>query len=82
VKAATQTGAKLPLIGASRRGVGILLLGLGGARQIRFAFTHRASFEIDLVSFVYQPVEDGVGQRGIADEVVPFFDGSSFSRGA
>jgi hypothetical protein len=37
-------------------------------------FAHGFSFEIDLVGVVHQPVEDGVGQGGIADEVVPLLD--------
>ena len=38
-------------------------------------FAHGFSFEIYLVSVVYEAVEDGIGQGGIADDVVPFFDG-------
>ena len=59
----------------SDAGVGVLLLGLGGVSQFRIAFAHGSPFEIDLVSVVYQPVEDGIGQGRIADELVPFFDG-------
>jgi hypothetical protein len=36
------------------------------------AFTHRfLRFEMDFVGIVHEPVEDGVGERRIADVVVP-----------
>ena len=37
-------------------------------------FAHRFSFEVDFVSVVDQTVEDGVGQSGIADHLMPMFD--------
>ena len=42
----------------------------------RIALSHRFSFlQVDLVRAVHEPVEDGVGQRRIADVVVPVLDG-------
>jgi len=38
------------------------------------AFAHGCSFESDLVSVVDEAIENGVGKRGIADEVVPFVE--------
>ncbi len=43
-------------------------------RQLCLVFPHGTPPEIDLVRVVYQPVEDGIGQRWIADEVMPFVD--------
>ncbi len=52
-----------------------MLLGLYGGCQLCSAFAHGVSLEIDLVGVVDQAVEDGVGQRGVSYEVVPFVDG-------
>ena len=38
-------------------------------------FSHGLSFEGDGVCVVNESVKNGVGQRGIADGVVPVFDG-------
>ena len=74
VKPATWTKAKLPPIFAARRGDCVLLFGLGGGCQLCSAFAHGVSLEIDLVGVVHQAVEDGVGEGGVADDVVPFVD--------
>ena len=47
--------------------VGLLIVCAG-------AFAHRFSLEMDLVGVVQEPVEDRVGERGIADVVVPEFE--------
>ena len=61
---------------SERRDAGFaLLLGTGGARQLCLAFSHGLSSQIDLVSVVYQPIQDGVSQRRIADDRMPFIDG-------
>ena len=39
------------------------------------AFSHGVSFEGDRVGVVDEPVEDGVGQRGFSDALVPEVDG-------
>ena len=52
-----------------------LLLGTGSARQLCLAFSHRFSSQIDLVSVVYQPIQDGVSKRRIADDRMPLVDG-------
>lgn len=38
-------------------------------------FSHGSSFQFDSVCIVYEPVEDGVGQRGVAHVVVPELEG-------
>jgi len=44
-------------------------VGAGGG-----AFTHRFSFEVELVGAVHEPVEDGVGEGRVAEVVVPMLD--------
>ena len=39
------------------------------------SFSHVFSFHVDRVGFVDQPIQDGVGQCGIADCGVPLVDG-------
>jgi hypothetical protein len=68
--------------GACRAGVGA-----GGAprpgpsrralrrRDERVVLAPRLAFELELVSVVDQAIEQGVGQRGVADRVVPGVDG-------
>ena len=53
---------------------GWTLLGGLGVSQV-FVFAHRFSAQSNLVSVVYQPVEDGVGKGGIADGGMPLLDG-------
>ncbi len=48
---------------------------MSSLRQLISAFSHRFSFQIDLVGVVYEAVEDGVGKGGIADPFVPVLDG-------
>ena len=55
---------------------GWTLLGGLGVSQV-FVFAHRFSAQSELVGVVYQPVEDGVGKRGIADGGVPLLDRGS-----
>src|SRR5262249_57058870 len=57
-------------------------LGFGGgrhwlwARAVRFRLTHRAlPLELEAVGVMHEPIEDGVGEGGFANEVVPGFDG-------
>ena len=38
-------------------------------------FSHRFSFEVDLVRAVHKSIHNGVGERRIADIVVPVLDG-------
>jgi len=40
-----------------------------------FLFSHRLSFQIDSVSIVNQPTQDGIGQGGIGDDFMPVIDG-------
>ena len=56
----------------SDAGFFLLLLDLCSVRQPCLAFTHGFSFQIDLVGVVDQAIEDGIGQRRIADHVMPF----------
>ena len=39
--------------------------------HLGFAFTHGLTFEIEFVGVVHQSVEDGVGQGGIAEVLMP-----------
>ncbi len=53
-----------------------MLIGGWGARQwLGLALAHGLPFEGDAVGVVHQPVEDGIGQRWIADERMPMLDG-------
>ena len=38
-------------------------------------FAHGISFQFDVMGIVYEPIEDGVGHGGIADNFVPAIDG-------
>ena len=58
----------------SDAGICCLLRG-GGGRQLRKAFSHGLSFQIDPVSVVYEAVEDGVAEGGVGDDLVPMIDG-------
>ena len=40
-----------------------------------FFLSHGFSFQGDLVGVVYESVQNGVGEGGIADGVVPVFEG-------
>ena len=44
-------------------------------RSSLLLFSHGGSFQFDSVCIVYEPVEDGVGQRGVAHVVVPEIEG-------
>ena len=48
------------------------VIGLG---QWRLHLSHRISFELEFVGVVDEPVEDGVGEGGVAEQVVPLLDG-------
>ena len=37
-------------------------------------FSHRFSFQVELVRAVHESVEDGVGEGRVPDDVVPVFD--------
>ena len=39
------------------------------------SFSHRFSFQVELVRAVHESVEDGVGEGRIPDDVVPVLDG-------
>ena len=52
-----------------------MLLRAGGSRQFTVAFSHGFTFEVDAVSVVYQAVENGIAEGGIADDVVSMIDG-------
>jgi len=41
----------------------------------REPFSHRVTFEHEFVSVVDQAIENRVGQRGIADRLMPMLDG-------
>ena len=47
------------------------MIGLG---QVVVFFSHGFSFQIERVGVVHEAVEDGIGECGIADDVVPLFD--------
>jgi len=51
-----------------------LLLRSCGARQLCLSFSHGFTPEIDLVSVVSQPIQNGIRQSGVTDDVVPFLD--------
>ena len=40
-----------------------------------FVFAHGLSYERDAIGVVHDAVEDGVGERGIAEKGVPLIDG-------
>ena len=48
------------------------MIGLG---QWRLCLSHRISLELEFVGVVDEPVEDGVGEGGVAEQVVPLLDG-------
>ena len=48
----------------------LLIGGIGG--QVWVVFAHGFSLEIDFVSVVHESVEDGIGESGFADVVMPF----------
>ena len=52
------------------RGLLNSLRALGGG-QFLLGFTHRFALECDLVGVMHEPVEDGIGEGGIADGVMP-----------
>jgi hypothetical protein len=52
-----------------------LLLDGCGIRQFVVAFAHGLPLEVDPVGVVYEPVEDGVGEGGVADDLVSVLDG-------
>ena len=54
---------------------GWTLLGGVGVSQV-FVLSHRLSVQSNSVAVMHQPVEDGVGERGIADGGVPLVDGN------
>ena len=56
------------------------MVDIGSGSGLLFAcggpFAHRFfAFEVDLVGVMQEPVEDRVGERRIADVVVPQFEG-------
>jgi len=55
------------------RSSSLLLLRVGST--LRFHLPHGLSFEGEPVGAMDQPVEDGVGHRGIGDGAVPVLDG-------
>ena len=57
----------------SESGCGLFnqVFGLG---QGFVAFAHRTAFELEGISAVNEAVEDGIGERWIGDEVMPFTD--------
>ena len=62
-------------VGAKRRWWILVLSHSSEMRSRRLGFSHRLSLQADLVGVVDEAVEDGVGQGGIADVLVPVFDG-------
>jgi len=68
-KAATQSGARRPGFGAKRRGCQIDLRFLS-ASQFRLFFSHRLSFEVKFIDVVNEVVGNGLGQSGIANDLV------------
>lgn len=57
--------------------LGPLGLGVGGRGLwgVGFVLSHGASFELDAVSVVNDAVEDGIGQGGVADGLMPVLEG-------
>jgi|GEM_PF-2296257 len=57
----------------SDAGVGLwaVVIGLG---QRSVSFSHRFSFQVELVSAVHESVEDRIGQGRVADDGMPLFD--------
>ena len=51
-----------------------MLLRVGGGRQFRVTFSHGFAFQVDPVGGVHEPVEDGIGQGVIADDLMPVID--------
>ena len=51
----------------------VIMTLLGSSSSIFFLFSHGFSLEVNFVSIVHQAVEDGIGEGGVADAVVPFF---------
>ncbi|MFT4585323.1 MAG: hypothetical protein ACI915_004544 [Gammaproteobacteria bacterium] len=45
-----------------------------GLSQVRLFFPHRFPFQIDGVGVVHKSVEDGIGKRWVADDLVPLFN--------
>lgn len=42
-----------------------------GQRSV--SFSHRFSFQVELVGTVHESVEDGISQGRVPDDIVPFF---------
>ena len=55
-------------------GIGVAVLGAGQGTGV-FSLSHTFSFQGDAVGVVNDPVENGIGDRGLANHVVPFGDG-------
>ena len=43
--------------------------------QIGFLFAHRFSFQIDSICIVNKPIQDGIGQSRITDNLMPVLNG-------
>src|ERR1017187_9478605 len=43
-------------------------------RRRRFAFSHRFAFQFDPIGVVDQPIQDGIGHRGIGNNFVPLIE--------
>jgi len=57
------------LVGSGGRGVGRVVAVVGPGFS-----SHGGSFEGDGVSVVYEPIEDGVPEGGLADDIVPVLE--------
>ncbi len=42
--------------------------------QVRVFFPHRFSLQIDGIGVMHEAVEDGIGKRRVADDLVPLFN--------
>ena len=59
--------------GAKRRGGGIMSVVIGSG-QCPVSFSHRFSFQVELVGAVHEAVEDRVSQGRVTDDGMPLFD--------
>ena len=77
-KSSAQSGARRPLIPgegvrkSERSDVDFFInLRLFVLSQIRFLFAHRFPFQINSICIVDEPIQDGIGNRRITDNLMP-----------
>ena len=60
---------------SERSDAGVLDLSHNGLEESTFSLPHRFALEVNLVRVMHEPIEDDIGEGGIADHAVPVFNG-------